>query len=204
MRKTALVQGPLSSFSPGRSSNISPFFGGTASGLPVFWKINVIFKKYILGECSEFSANLLTKTLKRVIMNWQDSSFYQNRIYPNLWILVICIGIITFFFSIWLSIWLRLILFILFWKYSLSTAFKTAKHFLKSFTVNSVLFQKIWVFEPIFYHPGICSSMKRDKTGLLLSRWRPGGSGPQPEVRSRGNSDSCTGQWKARMNRGKR
>jgi hypothetical protein len=39
-------------------------------------------------------------------MNWQDSSFYQNWIYPNLWILVICIGIITFFFSIWLSIWL--------------------------------------------------------------------------------------------------
>ena len=39
-------------------------------------------------------------------MDWQNSSFYQNQIYPNLWIIVICIGIIAFFLSIWLSVWL--------------------------------------------------------------------------------------------------
>jgi hypothetical protein len=39
-------------------------------------------------------------------MNCKNLSFYQNWIYPNLWIIVICMGIIAFFFSIWLSIWL--------------------------------------------------------------------------------------------------
>ncbi len=39
-------------------------------------------------------------------MDWKTSSFYQNWIYPNMWFIVICIGIIGFFFSIWLSIWL--------------------------------------------------------------------------------------------------
>jgi len=53
-----------------------------------------------------FSENLLIKTFKRVVMNYKNSLFYQNWIYPNLWIIVICIGIIAFFFSIWLSIWL--------------------------------------------------------------------------------------------------
>jgi len=53
-----------------------------------------------------FSENLLIKTFKRLVMNYKNSLFYQNWIYPNLWIIVICIGIIAFFFSIWLSIWL--------------------------------------------------------------------------------------------------
>jgi len=39
-------------------------------------------------------------------MNFKYSSFYQNWIYPNLWIIVICIGIIAFFFAIWFSVWL--------------------------------------------------------------------------------------------------
>ena len=39
-------------------------------------------------------------------MDYKNSLFYQNWIYPNLWIIVICIGSIAFFFSIWLSIWL--------------------------------------------------------------------------------------------------
>jgi len=50
-----------------------------------------------------FSENLLIKTFKRVVMNYKNSLFYQNWIYPNLWIIVICIGIIAFFFSIWLA-----------------------------------------------------------------------------------------------------
>jgi hypothetical protein len=53
-----------------------------------------------------FSENLLIKTFKRVVMNFKYSSFYQNWIYPNLWIIVICIGIIAFFFAIWFSVWL--------------------------------------------------------------------------------------------------
>jgi len=53
-----------------------------------------------------FSENLLIKTFKRLVMNYKNSLFYQNWIYPNLWIIVICIGSIAFFFSIWLSIWL--------------------------------------------------------------------------------------------------
>jgi hypothetical protein len=70
--------------------------------------VNFVFSKikHILEEYSEFLENFLTKTFKWVVMNWQNSSFYQNRVYPNLWIIVICIGIIAFFFSIWLSIWL--------------------------------------------------------------------------------------------------
>jgi hypothetical protein len=64
-------------------------------------------KRDILGNYSKFlKKNLLIKTFKRVVMNCKNSSFYQNWIYPNLWIVVICIGIIAFFFSIWLSIWL--------------------------------------------------------------------------------------------------
>gem|GEM_PF-4580064 len=39
-------------------------------------------------------------------MNYTYASFYQNWIYPNLWVIVICVGIIAFFFSIWLSLWL--------------------------------------------------------------------------------------------------
>jgi len=53
-----------------------------------------------------FSENLLIKTFKRVIMHFKYSSFYQNWIYPNLWIIVICVGFIAFLFSIWLSVWL--------------------------------------------------------------------------------------------------
>jgi len=50
-----------------------------------------------------FSENLLIKTFKRLVMNYKNSLFYQNWIYPNLWIIVICIGSIAFFFSIWLA-----------------------------------------------------------------------------------------------------
>jgi len=68
--------------------------------------VDFIKKRHVLGEYSEFSENLLTKTFKWVAMYWQNSSCYQKWIYPNLWIIVICIGIIAFFFSIWLSVWL--------------------------------------------------------------------------------------------------
>jgi len=63
-------------------------------------------KKHIQVIILNFSEILLIKTFKTVVMNCKNSSFYQNWIYPNLWIIVICIGIIAFFFSIWLSIWL--------------------------------------------------------------------------------------------------
>jgi len=43
---------------------------------------------------------------RRGVMKYKYSSLYQNWIYPNLWIIVICVGVIVFFFSIWLSIWL--------------------------------------------------------------------------------------------------
>lgn len=39
-------------------------------------------------------------------MNGEESSFYQNGISPNVWFIVICIGTVAFFFSIWLSVWL--------------------------------------------------------------------------------------------------
>jgi hypothetical protein len=53
-----------------------------------------------------FHKNLLITTFKRGVMNYTYASFYQNWIYPNLWVIVICVGIIAFFFSIWLSLWL--------------------------------------------------------------------------------------------------
>jgi len=71
------------------------------SEIRVFLKKN-IFRVIILN----FSENLLTKIFKRVVMNFKYSSFYQNRIYPHLWIIVICIGIIAFFCAIWFSVWL--------------------------------------------------------------------------------------------------
>jgi hypothetical protein len=53
-----------------------------------------------------FHKNVLITTCKRGVMNGKYASLYQNWIYPNLWIIVICVGIIAFFFSIWLSLWL--------------------------------------------------------------------------------------------------
>ena len=75
----------------------------------IFLKYNEIhpfFKKGIFWVIILYvSESLLMKTLRRIAMNCRISSFYQNWIRPNKWIVLNSIAIIVFILGIWLTTW---------------------------------------------------------------------------------------------------